>query len=89
LNECLSGGLLVSMAGDRNAKHTDWNSRLITARGTLLRDYADRNACLIYGPDSLTTVPYELNTNPDGLDIVVQDFVLSVYLFALYSARIT
>jgi hypothetical protein len=38
LNECLSGGLPVLMAGDLNAKHTEWNSRLITTRGALLRD---------------------------------------------------
>jgi hypothetical protein len=29
-SECLGGGL---MAGDLNAKHTDWNSRRTTARG--------------------------------------------------------
>jgi hypothetical protein len=58
LNECLSEGLLVLMADDINAKHTDWNSRLITTRGALLLDYANRNACLIYGPDSPTTDPY-------------------------------
>jgi hypothetical protein len=44
LTACLSGGLPVLMAGDLNAKHTDWNTRLITARGALLRDFADRNA---------------------------------------------
>jgi hypothetical protein len=81
LNECLSWGLPVLMAGDLNAKHTDWNSRLITARGALLRDYANRNSCLIYGPDSPTTVPYQQNANPDVLEIVVvNDFVLPVHL---------
>jgi hypothetical protein len=78
------------MAGDLNAKHTDWNSRLITTtRGAHLRDYANRNA-LIYGADSPTTVPYQQNANPDVLDIVVvKDFVLPVHLTALHSARIT
>jgi hypothetical protein len=33
VTECLSGGNPVLMAGDLNAKHKDWNSRLITARG--------------------------------------------------------
>jgi hypothetical protein len=37
LTECLSGGFPVSMAGDLNAKYTDWNPRLTTARGSLLR----------------------------------------------------
>jgi hypothetical protein len=70
LTECLSGGLPVLMAGYLNAKHTDWNSRLVTASGAILCDYANRNACLIYGPDSPTTVPYQQNTNSDVLDIV-------------------
>jgi exonuclease III len=33
LTECLRGEIPVLMAGDLNAKHTDWNSRLTTARG--------------------------------------------------------
>jgi hypothetical protein len=48
LTECLSGGIPVLTAGDLKDKHKDWNSRLTTARGSLLRDYADRNSCLIY-----------------------------------------
>jgi hypothetical protein len=38
LTECLSGDLPVLLAGDLNAKYTDWNSRLITIRGALLLD---------------------------------------------------
>jgi hypothetical protein len=38
LTECLSGGIPVLMAGDLNAKHKDWSSRLNTARGSLLLD---------------------------------------------------
>jgi hypothetical protein len=37
----LGGSLLVLMAGDLNAKHVDWNSRLITIKGRLLCDYAN------------------------------------------------
>jgi hypothetical protein len=71
------------MAGDLNAKHTDWNSRLVTTRDALLCNYANRNACLMYGPDSPTTIPYQQNANPDVLDIVVvKDFVLPVHLTA-------
>jgi hypothetical protein len=81
LTECLSGGFPVTMAGDLNAKHTDWNSRLITARGSLQRDDVNRNSCLIYGPDSPTTAPYTRYATPDVLDIVVvKDFVLPVHL---------
>jgi hypothetical protein len=50
----------VLMAGDLNAKHVDWNSRLTTRRGKLLRDYADENACLIFGTD-----PYNLSATLD------------------------
>jgi hypothetical protein len=81
LTACLSGGLPILMARNLKAKHMHWNSWLITTRGALLRDYDDRNACLIYGLDSSTTVLYQQNTNPDVLDIVVvKDFVLPVYL---------
>jgi hypothetical protein len=59
MTACLSGGLHVLIAGDLNAKHTDWYSRLITTKGALLRDYGDRNACLIYNPDFPTTVTYK------------------------------
>ena len=69
LTACLSGELPVLMAGDLNAKHVDWNSRLTTARGKLLRDYADRHSCLKHGPDSPTTVPYNPSATPDGLGI--------------------
>ena len=55
------------MAGDFNAKNVDWNSRLITRRGKLLREYADGNSCLIFGPDSPTTNPL---VTPVVLDIV-------------------
>ena len=61
----LSGGLRVLMAGDLNAKHVDWNSRLTIVRGKLLGDYADRHSCLIHGPDSPTTVPY----NPSAIAV--------------------
>jgi len=68
------------MAGDLNAKHVDWNSRL-SKRGKLLRDYADENSCLIFGPDSLTTKPYNTSVTPDVLDIVItKNLSFPVYL---------
>jgi hypothetical protein len=46
----------------------------------ILRDLADRNSCLSYGPDSPTTAPYTHNATPDVLDIVVvKNFVLPVW----------
>jgi endonuclease/exonuclease/phosphatase family metal-dependent hydrolase len=71
LAACLGGGLPVLMAGDLNAKHVDWNSRLITTRGRLLRAYADKNSCLIHGPNTPTTVPYNPSSPPDVLDIAI------------------
>ena len=69
------------MAGDLNAKHVDWKSRLNTRRGKLLREYADGNSCLIFGPDSPTTNPYNPLVTPDVLDIVItKNLSFSVYL---------
>ena len=71
LDACFGGGLLVQLAGDLNAKHVDWNSRLSMTRGKLLRDYANSNSCSIFGPDSPTTNPYNPPATPDVLDIVI------------------
>ena len=61
-----------------NAKHVDWNSRLIT-RDRLWRDYADKNSCLIYGSSTPTTVPYNSSATPDVLDIaIIKDLVTHV-----------
>jgi len=64
LSACLGGGLPVLMAGDLNAKHEEWNSRLVTKRGRLLRDYADKNSCLKQRPNTPTTVPYNPSATP-------------------------
>jgi hypothetical protein len=59
------------MAGDLHAKHVDWNSRLSTRWGKLLRDYADENSCLIFGLDTPTTNPHNPLATPEVLDIVI------------------
>jgi endonuclease/exonuclease/phosphatase (EEP) superfamily protein YafD len=83
LSVCFGGGFPVLMAGDLNAKHVDWNSRLTLTRGELLRDYASGNSCLIYGPESPTTPPYISTATPDVLDIVItKDLTFAVYLTA-------
>jgi hypothetical protein len=71
LTACFGGGLPVLMAGDLNAKHVEWNSRMTTRRGKHLRDYADGNSCLIFGPDTPTTNPYNPSVTPDVLDTVL------------------
>ena len=81
LPACLGGSLPVLMAGDLNAKPIEWNSRLVTKRGRLLRDCADKNSCLIYGPKTPTSIPYKPSATPDVLDIVItKDLVTPVYL---------
>jgi hypothetical protein len=77
------------MAGALNYKHVDWNSRLNTTRGRLLRDYADKMS-LIYGPNSPIIIPYNASATPDVLDIVLtKKFVTSVNLTAEHSAQTT
>ena len=88
LTACFGGGLPVLLAGDLNAKHVDWNSRLTTRRGKLLRDYADENSCLIFGPDTPTTNPYNPSATPDVLDIAVTKNVpFPVYLTSCSALR--
>jgi len=71
MTACFSGGLPAFMAGDLNAKHVDWNSRLNTIRGKLLLDYADENSCLVLGPETPIGNPYNSSTIPDFLHIAI------------------
>ena len=64
LTACFGGAWPILMAGDLNDKHVDWNSRLSTRRGKLLRDHADANSCLIFGPEVPTTIPYNPSATP-------------------------
>jgi hypothetical protein len=81
LTSCFGKGLLVLMAGDLNAKHVDWNSRLKKRRGKILRDYAYENSLLIFGPDTPTTNPQNPYAIPKVLDIVItKNFPFPVYL---------
>jgi endonuclease/exonuclease/phosphatase family metal-dependent hydrolase len=80
LTACFGGGLPVLMAGDLNAKHVDWNSRMTTRRRILLRAYAGGNSCP-FGPGIPTTNPYNPSVTPDVLDIVLtQNLSFKVYL---------
>lgn len=60
------------MAGDLHAKQVDLTFRLIKKRGRLLRDCANDNSCLIYGPDTSTTTLYNSRAT-----LNIQDFVLT------------
>ena len=77
LNDSFGGGFLVLMAGDLNANHVDWKSHLNTRWMKPLRDYADKNSCLIFE----LTNPYNPSTTHDILDIVItKNLSSSVYL---------
>jgi hypothetical protein len=69
------------MAGNLNAKHEEWNSRLTTRLLKLLRDYAEVKSCLIFGPDTTTTNPHKHSATPDDLDIeITKNLNFPVYL---------
>ena len=69
------------MAGELNAKHVKWDTRLGRRREKLLRDYADENSCLIFGVYTPTTNPYNPYATPDVLDIVItKNLSFLVYL---------
>ncbi len=57
------------IAGDYNAKHTAWSSRITCPRGRKLKAVADANGCEIFAPSSPTYYPYNSNNKPDVLDI--------------------
>ena len=74
--DLFGGGTPVLLAGDLNAKHKDWNSRLNSPRGVLLREFASTNSCIVFGPVSPTSIHTVIL---DVLDIVVvKNFVLPV-----------
>ena len=81
LTACFRGGLPVLISGDLNAEHMDWNSRLSMRREKLLRNYADENSCLIFGPDSSNSNPYTPSASPDFLGIAtIKNLSFQVYL---------
>lgn len=56
------------IAGDLNAKHSEWNSIKTNTRGKELKKLADLNQIVIDGPSDPT---HEHQSNPDVLDIVL------------------
>ena len=81
LSALLGGALPVLMSRDLNAKHVDWNSRLITTSSRCLLDYSNDNPCLIYGPQTPTTIQYNSSATPDVLHMVItKGLAIPVYL---------
>jgi hypothetical protein len=83
LSTCFGAGLPLLVAVEFNAKHVDLNYQMTTRWGKLLRDYADKNSCMIFGPDTPTSNPYNPSVTPDVLDIVLtQNLPFPVYLIS-------
>lgn len=61
----------IIAAGDYNAKHTVWNSRLCTTRGRNLHTYTSMNGLEVHGPDSPTHYPRRANFRPDVIDVAI------------------
>ncbi|GJQ67497.1 hypothetical protein Trydic_g8321 [Trypoxylus dichotomus] len=59
----------VILAGDLNAKHPSWNSRVTNASGNCLRHFADDFHLLVHATAEPTVFPH--NGQSDVLDIVV------------------
>jgi len=86
---CFGEGLPVLMAGDLSLRHVDWNSRLNTRQGKILRDCTDQNSCLILGRDSPTTNPYNPSVTPDVLDnVITKKLSFPVYLTSCSALRL-
>jgi hypothetical protein len=89
LSACLDGGLPILTAGNRtpNMWIGTWGW---PRQGKLLRNYADRKSCLLYGPNSFTTIPYNLSAVPDVSDIVLtKNLVTPVSLTARHLSQTT
>jgi Exonuclease III len=59
------------LAGDFNAKHTDWGSRANNKAGRKLSDLQNRSNFQIIGPDRPTYILNQANRQPDILDIAM------------------
>ena len=67
------------LGGDMNAKHTMWNSRLISPKGRTLAKNAEDNGYYITGPLKPTYFPLRINANPDVLDIFLYNLNIAVF----------
>lgn len=59
------------VGGDFNAKHTDWGSRLTTAKGKALREAIKDKGCHFYSTGKPTYWPTDQDKIPDLLDFFI------------------
>ncbi|VVC88640.1 unnamed protein product, partial [Leptidea sinapis] len=67
----LDSPLPTILAGDYNAKHTAWNSNIVSPDGRRLLGDADRHGYEVLGPEVPTHYPYCVAHMPDVIDIAV------------------
>ena len=60
----------IIIIGDLNSKHANWKCNTTNANGRKLYKYLS-NSAIIFAPDNLNHYPYDLNKNPDILDVVL------------------
>ena len=60
----------VILAGDLNAKHIDWHSKVINGNGRRLRQYSNKIGFEVNAPTSPTRIPPVEGHPPDVLDVV-------------------
>jgi len=59
------------MAGDLNAKHTNWGCRVSNPNGTKLLSFIANTPYAINAPNEPTYFPSDCNKQPDILDILL------------------
>jgi hypothetical protein len=64
------------IAGNYNAKHTDWGSRLITPRGREVLKMMERNNLKLLSMGEPTYWPSDMNNLPDLVDLCVTKGIL-------------
>ncbi|KAK2574847.1 hypothetical protein KPH14_013041, partial [Odynerus spinipes] len=58
-------------AGDYNAKHTTWGSKIITTRGRTLEEAIRRNSYNVLSTGKPTHWPTDINKKPDVIDFAI------------------
>jgi Reverse transcriptase (RNA-dependent DNA polymerase)/Endonuclease-reverse transcriptase len=71
LTKLTTGSDWFIAAGDFNAKHPLWNSRLANTAGKILYQHAQNSDYSIIAPDSPTYFPNARKNRPDVLDIAI------------------
>jgi len=59
------------MAGDLNAKHTNWGSRVVNPNGIKLLSFIVNTPYIIYAPNEPTDFPSDTDRQLDILDILL------------------